>query len=167
MADFDTAFRRTLTFEDSSTHPGIVTPEPRGARARLGINSNAHPSLPDEFWTGDYKVALEIARKIYRHDYWDALRLDEVVSQDIANKVYDMAVNMGVGMAGRIFQHALAITPDGRVGAITLAASNASDPNAVVKRLRTFSEQHYLDIVASDPGEYGKWRDAWVGRARR
>lgn len=48
-------------------------------------------------------VQKEIAR-IYKHDYWDALHLDEVKSETIAYQLFDTAVNMGVSKAIKLAQ---------------------------------------------------------------
>lgn len=167
MADFHIAFRRTLGFEDDPRHPGVVTPEPHGARARLGINSTAHPELPDDFWTCEYKDALEMAERVYWLSYWGPLKLDYVNSQDIANKVFDMAVNMGKGTAAKMMQHAAGTKEDGVVGAATIGGVNAGDPATILTYLRDASERHYVAIVDSNPEEYGRWKAAWIERARR
>lgn len=167
MADFKTSFLRTLSFEDDQSHPGKVTPEPHNGRARLGINSIAHPNIPENFWTCSYEDALEQAGKIFQHDYWNALRLDEVTSQEVANKVYDMAVNMGVRTAARYVQGIVGVTVDGVLGSQSMAAINSYDPQRLVQYLRTISRQHYENLLRENPEEYRAWRDGWMQRANR
>lgn len=41
----------------------------------------------------------QVVRSIYKKNYWDSIRGDEIESQEIANGIYDMAVNAGVGTA--------------------------------------------------------------------
>lgn len=165
MADFEPAFLRTMSFEDDPAHPGRVTPEPHGGRARLGVNSVAHPEVPDYFWTAPYPVALEFAERLFRLHYWDGLRLDGVGSQDVANKVYDMAVNMGGRTAVKMLQGVLGVKVDGVVGPFTLAAANSTEPAGLVERLRAACTHHYLDLIGLNPEEYGPWREGWLRRA--
>jgi lysozyme family protein len=105
MADFKNAFERTLKFEDDPREPGRVTVD-AGGRTRFGIAQKFHPNLPEEFFTGPAEDALAEAERIEQADYWDPLRLSEVEGQDIANKLFDMAVNMGVHQAAVLAQRA-------------------------------------------------------------
>lgn len=42
-------------------------------------------------------LSEDIADKIYIKNYWNVIRGDEIANQDIANKIYDMAVTSGPG----------------------------------------------------------------------
>src|SRR5579864_1507736 len=97
MADFKMAFLLTLQHEDS-TGSGRVTID-AGGRTRFGIAEKFHPDLPEEFFTGPAEDALAEAEKIEEREYWDAMRLAEVEDQNVANKLFDMGVNMGVRQA--------------------------------------------------------------------
>lgn len=44
-------------------------------------------------------ISKETVRDIYKKNYWDVIRGDEIESQEKANQIYDMAVNAGVGTA--------------------------------------------------------------------
>jgi lysozyme family protein len=44
-------------------------------------------------------LSEEIADKIYIKNYWKVIRGDEIANQEIANKIYDMAVTSGAGTA--------------------------------------------------------------------
>jgi lysozyme family protein len=44
-------------------------------------------------------LSEDIADKIYIKNYWKVIRGDEITNQDIANKIYDMAVTSGPGTA--------------------------------------------------------------------
>jgi lysozyme family protein len=105
MADFKIAFERTLKFEDDPREPGRVTVD-AGGRTRFGIAQKFHPELPDEFFTGPAEDALAEAERIEESGYWDPLRLSEVQNQDVADKLFDMAVNMGVHQAVVLAQRA-------------------------------------------------------------
>lgn len=72
--------------------------------------------------TGTWKDWEKNRNAIYRKQYWDAVRADELpAGVDFA--VYDLAVNSGVDRAVRILQKALRINNvDGSFGSVTMAA---------------------------------------------
>src|SRR5579864_7599828 len=141
MADFKTAFAFVLQHEDS-TRSGKVTVD-SGGRTRFGIAEKFHPDLPEEFFTGPAEDALAEAEKIEEREYWDAMRLAEVEDQNVANKLFDMGVNMGVLQAAVYAQRAAnalvamdaRLAEDGVIGPRTLAAINAAGPKAYYQLL--------------------------------
>ena len=104
MAEFKSAFEFVMNHEDPH-RTGKVT-EDAGGRTRFGIAQKFHPELPEEFFTGPAENALKQAEEILRRDYWQPMRLDEIKNQNVANKLFDMAVNMGVHQAGVYAQRA-------------------------------------------------------------
>src|SRR5579864_4087510 len=105
MADFKPAFAFVLLHEDA-TRSGKVTVD-AGGRTRFGIAEKFHPDLPEEFFSGPAEDALAEAEKIEECEYWDSMRLAEVESQNVANKLFDMGVNMGVRQAAVYAQRAV------------------------------------------------------------
>lgn len=158
MADFQAALERTLRFEDS-TLSGTITYD-TGGTTRFGISENAHPEVFPEMEECSRNRALEIAANIYRRHYW---LFDEVRLQPIADKLFDMAVNMGQGTAVLLCQKAVETLPDGRWGAITLQAVN--DAVALLPALRATSARYYQDLANGDPARYGKYLKGWLARA--
>ncbi|WP_428029829.1 glycoside hydrolase family 108 protein [Ancylobacter sp.] len=72
--------------------------------------------------TGTWKDWEKNRNAIYRKQYWDAVRADELPS-GVDFAVYDLAVNSGVDRAVRILQKALRINNvDGSLGSVTMAA---------------------------------------------
>ncbi|HVH87949.1 MAG TPA: glycosyl hydrolase 108 family protein [Terriglobales bacterium] len=120
---------------------GVVT-EDSGGRTRFGIAERFHPDLGDEFYCGPAETSLETAREIYRSEYWQPIRGDEIHDQRIATKLLDMAVNMGVRQAIVLCQRAvnamsgIHLIEDGVVGSITLAALNGCDAAVLDLHLR-------------------------------
>jgi lysozyme family protein len=159
MANFKTAFLFTLQHEDA-TRSGKVTVD-AGGRTRFGIAERFHPDLPGEFFTGPAEDALAEAEKIEEREYWDAMRLSEVESQNVSNKLFDMGVNMGVRQAAVYAQRAansLLVTEarlveDGEIGAKTLAAINSVDPVAFYRALCGLSATHYRHVAAVNPAQ--------------
>jgi len=159
MADFNAAFAFVLQHEDS-TRSGKVTVD-LGGRTRFGIAEKFHPGLPEEFFSGSAEDALAEAEKIEEREYWDAMRLAEVENQNVANKLFDMAVNMGVRQAAFYAQRAMnvlatvdaRVAEDGVIGPRTLAAINAADPIAYYQLLREFSGAFYRHLAAVNPAQ--------------
>jgi lysozyme family protein len=175
MADFKAAFAFVLLHEDAS-RSGKVT-EDAGGRTRFGIAEKFHPDLPEEFFTGLADEALATAEQIEEREYWERMRLGEVEDQDAANKLFDMAVNMGVRQAAvyaqRAVNYLLSVAPapgvsrlaeDGEIGEKTLAAINGLDPQKFHQVLRELSAAHYRHIAAVNPAQAVNL-DGWLRRA--
>jgi lysozyme family protein len=97
MSEFSPAFDFVMQHEDAS-RSGRVT-EDAGGRTRFGIAQRFHPDLPETFFTGPADAALKTAEAILRRDYWQPMRLSVLRDQKLANKLFDMAVNMGIHQA--------------------------------------------------------------------
>lgn len=177
MAEFKVAFMFTLHHEDPSGS-GKVT-EDVGGRTRFGIAAKFHPDLPEDFFIGPVEDALAEAERIEEREYWAPMRLSGLQSQDIANKLFDMGVNMGVRQAGIFAQRAanLLLHPagqsadgpdelaeDGNIGEKTLAVINQLEPVAFYQALRELSEAHYRHIAATNPAQAGNLQ-GWLKRA--
>ncbi len=152
-----------MNFEDK-LRTGVVTVEPNGAKARLGINSKYNPDMPPEFWTCDVAQALEMAAIREQARYWQPLHIDGVASQDVANKIFDMAINTSVREAGVLTQRALALKEDGMIGPITLAAIASADPVVLLDRLRVELRAYYEEIEALHP-DLARWMHGYLVRA--
>ena len=176
MADFKTAFLFTLQHEDS-TRSGKVT-EDAGGRTRFGIAEKFHPDLSEEFFTGPTEDALAEAEKIEEREYWDAMRLAEIENQNVANKLFDMGVNMGVHQAAILAQRAAnfllrtgadaaaaQLAEDGVIGEKTLAAINAVIPADYHRALCELSEAHYRHLAAVNPQQAVNL-GGWLKRAQ-
>jgi lysozyme family protein len=50
---------------------------------------------------------FETAKMIYKKNYWDVLKLDQIENQEVANQMFDTGVNCGVGIAVKHLQRAL------------------------------------------------------------
>ncbi len=174
MADFNKAFENTMQHEDS-THVGKVTVD-AGGRTRFGIAAKFHPDLAEEFFTRSAEEALEDAEQIEQRDYWDRMRLSEVENQNVANKLFDMEVNMGVHQASIYAQRVtnfllecqgggdVRVAEDGMIGDKTLEQINMIDPVYMLQYLREFSAAHYRHIVAVNPAQAVNL-EGWLRRA--
>jgi lysozyme family protein len=183
MAGFKEAFANTLKFEDAHLS-GKITVDV-GGRTRFGIAEKFHQDLPKEFFTGSAEDALAEAEQIEQSGYWDRMRLSELADQEVANKLFDMAVNMGVHQAAVLAQRAAngllhgafpvaqslplggtvnRLTEDGVIGAKTLAALNSLDPVRTLQALRDLSADFYRHVASINPAQAGNL-EGWLRRA--
>jgi lysozyme family protein len=187
MAEFKEAFVHTLKFEDAA-RSGKVTVD-SGGRTRFGIAEKFHPELGEAFFNGDVEEALAEAERVEQDEYWEPLRLAGISNQDIANKLFDMAVNMGVRQAavfaqraanalladgtGRAAPMALETGPplpagclveDGMIGPRSLAAINSLDSENYLHVLRELSADFYRHVASINPA-YAVDLVGWLRRA--
>lgn len=95
-------------------------------------------------------MSQTVARKIYREQYWNALRCDEL-PPGVDYAVFDYGVNSGVGRAGKVLRRMLKLSDRGSAvsdDVIAAAAKTASgdlviaicaERMAFLKSLKTFS----------------------------
>jgi lysozyme family protein len=169
MADFKPAFVFVLDHEDP-TRSGKVTFD-AGGRTRFGIAGKFHPDLPEEFFSGPAEDALAMAKKMEEREYWDRMRLAELENQNVANKLLDMGVSMGVRQASVYAQRALnaiagrdgRVTEDGVIG-VTLAGIHEVGPIEYYQLLCELSAAHYRHVAAVSPEQAGNLA-GWIKRA--
>ncbi|WPP01422.1 glycosyl hydrolase 108 family protein [Pseudomonas sp. HR96] len=117
MANFDEAIPKTLAREGGARY--TETPGDAGGATRYGISKRAYPSLDIRNLTEQQATA------IYQRDYWDPLCGNSILSQAIAENLFDTAVNMGVSRAVKLAQVTLGEHPvDGCMSPTTLTAIN-------------------------------------------
>ncbi len=93
-----------------------------GGLTNYGISQRSYPTL------NIAALTLDDAKAIYRRDYWNPIRGDELPS-GLDLLMLDSAINQGVVTAINLLQQALHITDDGLLGPQTLAAANSAMPN--------------------------------------
>lgn len=126
---FSEAFDATLDLEGGySDHEADS-----GGKTRFGITEAV---AREHGYTGEMKdLPREVAMEIARRSYWDALSLDSIdaLDQHTAQRLFDMAYNVGTYRAGEFFQRILNvlnkggtlyadITVDGKIGPRTVDA---------------------------------------------
>lgn len=111
-------------------------PRDPGGETKFGISKREYPNLDIR------NLTLDDARAIYRRDYWDRVRGDDLPYR-WALLVFDAAVNQGVDPAVRMMQDALGVMVDGNIGPRTLAAAHSDDDRRPARflALRVFRYQ--------------------------
>ena len=93
---------------------------------------------------------------MFRHEFWDALRLDELPFRQAA-LLYDAAVNSGRAQAVKLSQrgynrcvtHGVKLSEDGILGPLTRKALQNTDTDAVVRAIIQARREFYEGIVES------------------
>ena len=112
------------------------------------------------------------AAAIYRRLYWQRPRFDEVAkrSSALASELFDTGVNMGPAVAATFLQRALTalnrggkdypdLTPDGRIGVVTLAAldtflkarGQSSGETVLLRAMEALQGERYLRLAERRP----------------
>ena len=105
-------------------------------------------------------LSLEAAKKIYKNQYWDRSRCDDFNNWLTALLVFDTAVNMGVGAAGRLLQESYnlltgdGIAVDGAIGPQTLSSVNGYDhPRDINFWFNILRGRRYVGIVNNNSSQ--------------
>ena len=174
MADFNIAYNLTMQAEGGYSN----NPADTGGETFKGVSRNNNPN-----WSGwaiidaikatnppNLNMALnqdsDLLQKImdfYQVNYWDVNRTGEINNQQIANQVFDTAVNCGTGTAAKFLQEAAGVTADRLIGSITLTTVNAADPQALYNQFIGYRKQYYLDIIIRSPSQ-AQFEHSWFSR---
>jgi lysozyme family protein len=145
---FDELLRHEGGYSDHAADPG--------GKTRYGITEAVARA---NGYTGDMReLPLDVARRIYRTVYWDAVRADELPDA-VRYAVFDGAVNSGVRQSVRWLQRAVDATDDGILGPATLRAVQRQEPEVLLRRLLA----QRLNFMAALP----TWPSFGRGWARR
>ncbi len=131
-ANFDLCLNAVLKFEGGySDHPA----DPGGA-TNFGITQRTLAA-----YRGASVSKMQVRRltageaaQIYRRNYWDAVRGDELPS-GVDAAMFDLAVNSGPRAAIGMLQQSLQQNADGVFGPVTLQAVQTSKPEIVISQL--------------------------------
>lgn len=147
MSDFYRAFRIVVGEEGGY----VNDPRDPGGRTKFGISQRAYPALDIATLT------LDQARAIYHRDYWMRAKCD-ALPWPFALCAFDSAVNQGVGVAVRMMQDALGVTPDGVIGQRTLAAVQSAND----RHLARYFMKRVMRYMRTD--NFNRFGEGWVTR---
>lgn len=149
---FDRALQNLLGMEGGY----VDHPADPGGKTRYGVTEAV---ARKHGYTGSMRsFPLDLAVKIYAQDYWNPFDLDTIPSHEVAELLFDMAVNMGGrGMAlvaQRAVSYRVPIAVDGAWGPQTLGAvrSLASRyEDNLLGALKGERWRYYLGIIQRKP----------------
>jgi lysozyme family protein len=156
LTAFDDIIGVVLEHEGGYVHD----PKDLGGETNFGITKRFYPDV-------DIKnLTKEGAKEIYRKDYWDRNKVDNV-PDELKHFFFDCCVNQGRGTAVKLLQRACVakgadIKVDGGMGPNTLNAIKKYKPE--LERCRMYRVKHYMDIVSRKP-EQERFLFGWYRRA--
>lgn len=149
MADFKKALMETLKLEGGySDHK-----KDPGGKTNFGITEKTARNWG---YKGAMKdLTLKEAGEIYKKGYWDKVKGDSLISQEVAQEAFDTAVNCGVGNASKFLQKAYnklkkgsPLSEDGKIGPATVRAINSYNrANRIVKAANAEQARYYCELV--------------------
>ena len=139
-SEFDGAFEILIGHEGTEY---VDHPDDPGGETYYGISKRAYPEV------NIAALTLDDAKAIYREDYWDRVRADDL-PPELRFLLFDGAVNAGVAQSIKWLQRAVRVRDDGVIGPITLAAIASSNPHQIAsnflgQRLKHMTELKHWD----------------------
>jgi lysozyme family protein len=157
---FNRAIKITLAFEGGY----VNDPNDPGGETNFGLTKGSYPNVDIKNLTVDGATA------IYYRDWWTTHPYEQMTSQDLACKVFDTTVNLGVSRAIKFLQRCLManghpeITDDGGFGPHTLAVTNSFDGPTLLGIYRQTQANYYNALVAARPN-LQEYLNGWLRRA--
>lgn len=172
MGDFNLAFNETMRAEGGyvndpddpggETYKGVA----RGRNAKwpgwisidLLKNKNNFPKNLDN----DDQLQQQV-KDLYEANYWDKIQGDEINDQDIAESIFDFAVNAGPRTSAKLAQITVSAEPDGVIGPNTIDKINADDTRAFLAVFALAKVGRYVNICEKRK-DSRKYFFGWIRR---
>jgi lysozyme family protein len=162
MAAFETALAITLEHEGGFFH-NPVTGEivNYGVTLKFVQSSGYKPDADEDFIRN---LTVGEASQIYQTYFWDQYHIGGISDQNLANKAFDLTVNMGPG-ALKLLQTAVndcggCCEVDGVLGPLTIRHANLCDPAALLTRYKELAAARYTAIATGNSqlaGDLSGW----------
>lgn len=159
MAQFLPAIQYVLANEGGF----VDNPNDPGGATNFGILQRDMPGVNIR------SITISQAMSFYSTNYWSKAPYLNISSQEVATKVFDMHVNLGLESAVMIAQHALGFqgaAVDGDMGPMTVNAINAADRNTLLTGMMNLLETHYKLLEARNP-KLMVFDRGWMARANK
>jgi len=173
MADFQPAFKELIKNEGGYVNDS----DDSGGETYKGVARNyhskwagwsmidvakSHSGFPNSLENDDKLQAL--VERFYQIEFWDKIRGDDIKDQNVAECIFDFAVNGGWRTSGKIAQLSCGATVDGVIGTKTLKKLNNLEPEVFILRYKFQQIARYIHIVEKKPRNR-KYFYGWVRRA--
>ncbi len=166
-----------IAYSISRRNEGGYNPGDSGGETYKGVSRKANPN-----WAGwkiiyAYKKANgpiakgayinntqldQLVINLFKSNYWDMMRLDEVDSQNIANIMFDFSLTSNWDRSAIDAQKAAGLTADGKIGTDSLRALNGAKEKDLAKKILAYNQQYYSDL-AKKP-KYASYLHSWTSR---
>lgn len=164
MAKATDAINRVILIEGGF----VNNPADKGGPTKYGITQAVYDKFIGRSSTIDEIKNMPIgnAIAIYKKNYWDKIRGDEITSYAKAYAIFDQSVNWGLDKAIKRVQRVLNEPETGTLTNAQLVLLNSIDEQAFVDSYLEFARQAYLLTVASNPA-YEQFKDGWLNRVEK
>jgi lysozyme family protein len=187
MGDFLISYKKAMKIEGGYAND----PDDSGGMTWRGISRKNHPDWKGWTTVDQIKLGLPQARfevllgqstilkgeveSFYKKQFWDVMKLDQVVSQAICDEMFDSGINLNHEVVIEFLQMALNATnrngrdypdidEDGKMGPKTVAVLNAHPrPAQVLKLLNCQQGVYYMNITRKRPSQE-KFMTSWLSR---
>lgn len=138
--NFDEAFHELLG------HEGGFVDHPRdpGGATRWGVTERVARAAG--YKGAMQELPVEVAKAIYRAQYWDAVRADELPPV-LRYAVFDAAVNSGDKQAVKWLQRSVGASEDGEIGPKTLALVNTANADRLFRTMLGIRLRFLTDLA--------------------
>lgn len=172
MANFKTAFMQVLKNEGSysndpqdaggETYKGIARKKNRNWPGWVIVDAvKSKPNFPRGLDTNtDLQLKVE---SFYQQQYWNTIRGDEIINQDIAFSIFDFGVNAGVATSSKLAQKVAGAKVDGDIGAKSIIAINQMNPQHFLAAFALAKIERYCSLCETKPTNK-KFFYGWVRR---
>lgn len=173
MADFEKAFQQTMKAEGGY----VNDPDDPGGETYKGIARRMNPKW--EGWVTldrlkrlgsnfprnlDSDMVLQKQVSVfYKRGYWDRVRGDELVNQEMAESIFDFGVNAGPVTSIRLAQMVVGVEADGLLGDETLKKINNELPRTFLAVFALNKIGRYIKICEDRPTSR-KYFYGWIKR---
>ncbi len=172
MANFIISLRKTLIHGGGYSND----PDDRGGETYKGVSRHAHknwkgwdiiqkykskPGFPKNL-NADIELQKEIEH-LYRVNYWNPINGSGIMTQSIADSIFDFAVNAGVKTSIRLVQSVIGTEMDGIVGSKTLVKLNSTEPKHFHAAFTVKKIAYYTAIIKKRPANK-KFLYGWITR---
>lgn len=175
MGNIKQAVDFVLKQEDATLAGHVTTIRgDHGGRTRFGLTERFHPQLAESGYFDEAKVgredALRIAEETYEQEYAVKLHLSEIADPALMVAMLSFAINDGPEEGARLLQLALVhcgaqIGCDGVIGEQTVAAANATNPDALLDAYVSVQTDFYHHICLHNPSQI-EFLAGWLNRAK-
>lgn len=145
----------------------VWDPVDPGGETNYGISKRQYPGLDIK------ELKLSEAMTIYKEDYWLRGKYNQIRNDNVAAKVFDTAVNMGISRANKMLQTACnnfskrklddVLAVDGILGPHTFNILNEIPEYEILKLFRAEQWGFYKRLIARKP-EMKKYENGWRNR---
>lgn len=168
MAHFKDTFNYILKIEGGLSRSKID----KGGTTNFGISQRFLDRI--NYNVKAESLTREDAIYIYHTYFWLIAPFEKILSQKVANKIFDIGIHFAFEKAIELVQQSCnmflpdgeKIKVDGAFGAKTLAAINKINPDVLINAIREKQIQRYQLIVLRDPTQEGNLK-GWLNRAAK